>query len=466
MPDPVDLLVTGAVIVAEGRQEQGALAVTGGRVVAVGPAAADLPAHRVLDASGLHLLPGPIDSHVHLREPGAEEREDFGTGTQAAAAGGVTTVLDMPNSVPPVSTVEIFEAKARLAESKAVADFGLWGAAGVGNLPQIAELAAAGAVAFKTFLTRPDPGREAEFAALSVGDDAQLLDVFEAVAATGLPAGVHAENGAVLERETARLRAAGRTDPLAHGESRPLFAELEAVQRAVLFAQASGAHLHVLHVTGGSSMAIIRRAKAEGAHVTAETCPHYLFLNEQALQRIGPYAKINPPIRSEEERLKLWEFVEDGTLDTIGTDHAPHEVAAKERGWADIFEAPSGAQGLETLLPLLLTAVNHGLLGLPTVVRLVSESPARIFGLYPRKGCLRPGSDADFVLVDLVRTGTLDPTRMYTKQKQGARLFEGVTVRGLPVMAFSRGEMVMRNGVVLAQPGRGRLVRAQRRPFS
>ncbi len=455
----VDLLVRGATIVVEGAQREADLAVAGGRVVAVGTEAAGMEARETIDATGLFLLPGPIDSHVHLREPGPTEREDFTSGTRAAAAGGVTTVLDQANSVPPVSTVEVFEAKARLGERKAVVDFGLWGAAGAGNLEHIGALAAAGVVGFKTFLTRPDPGREAEFAGLSVSEDGQLLDVLEAVAATGLPAGLHAENGAVIERETARLLARGETGPLAHGKARPLFAEIEAICRSIVFARAMGASLHLLHVTAGSSMALVRQAKAQGLPVTAETCPHYLFLNEQALERLGPYAKINPPIRSEEEHARLWEFVEDGTLDTIGTDHAPHERAAKERGWANIFDAPSGAQGLETLLPLMLTAVNRGLLGLPTVVRLLSESPSRLFGLYPRKGCLLPGSDADFVLVDMGRTATIDPARMYTKQKEGARLFEGTPVQGLPVLVVSRGEVVMRDGVVAGEPGRGRLVK-------
>jgi len=413
-----------------------------------------------IDATGRIVLPGLIDPHVHMREPGAEEREDWQTGTAAAAAGGVTTVLEMPVSVPPTSTVDAFQIKRRIAEQKAVVDFGLYGGAGITNLEQIPRLAEAGAVAFKTFLHEPYPDRVAEFQGIYATDDGALLDIFRAVERTGLVQCVHAENNGIIEHRTRQLRAAGQVGPRAHGESRPVIAEVEAVSRTMLLAAEAGVRLNLCHVSSASAVEVAEEyRRRRRARVTIETCPQYLLLNEEDVVRLGPYAKISPPIRSEPERARLWGLFAAGVVDTIGTDHAPHVRAAKERGWADIFEAPAGAPGLETMLPLLLTRVAEGALTLEALANVASARAARLFGLHPRKGGIRVGADADLVVVDLERTQTLDSARMYTKQREAAKLFHGRKVQGVPVMTLVRGQVVMRDGEVVGAPGHGRLVR-------
>jgi dihydropyrimidinase/allantoinase len=190
-----------------------------------------------------------------------------------------------------------------------------------------------------------------------------------------------------------------------------------------------------------------------------ETCPHYLFQTEEAMRTLGPYAKINPPLRSREEQEKLWMYLSKGAVDTIGSDHGPHLPEHKERGWEDIFAAPSGVSGLDTMLPLLLNAVNEGRLGLQKLTQLVSENVARMYGIYPQKGTVQPGSDADLIVVDMQKAMVIDPGRMYTKQREAARLFAGWRTQGTIVMTLVRGRMVMKDGVVVGKPGGGQFVR-------
>ena len=453
----VDLVIRGGKLVGGEGILEAALAIHNGQIVAVAEETVLPPAREVIDAQGRYVLPGLIDPHVHLRDPGHTEREDWTTGTMAAAAGGVTTVIDHPNSVPPVNTIPNLERKKDIAARKAVVDFALYGGAGPLGLDAIPKLAQAGVVAFKTFLY-PYQDRLDEFDGIFSVDDGELLDIFARVAETGLPEVVHAENYQIVDASTERLRAMGRTAPEDYEPSRPVIAELEAVSRCLLFARETGVRLYIPHVSSGKAMALIREAKDRGQTVYGETCPQYLFATREALDQVGPYGKIAPPLRSVEEQERLWELVTDGTVDTLGTDHAPHTLEAKERGWQDIFEAPAGMPGLETMLPLLLTAVNEGRLSLPRVVQLTAENVARIFGLYPRKGSLQPGSDADVVLVDLEAEGVLDPEGMYTRQKRTARLFAGRRVRGRPMMTLVRGRVVMRDGQVIGEPGYGSFV--------
>ncbi len=459
----VDLVIRGGTIVRSDGSFDAGIAVDHGRVVGILSDELLPESRQVIDARGKIIMAGIIDTHVHMRVPGKEEREDAITGGMAAAAGGVTTFLDMPNTVPPVNCADVLNAKKDLLSSKALVDFGLYGGDGETNIQHIPELAQAGAVALKTFLW-PYPDRKDEFEGLSCTNDDALLDIFETVAKTGLVQVVHCEKKPVVDHYTHKLRAEGRCTPSVHAQARPVLAEAEAVSRAVLFAIETGARLNIPHVSCGSVAAIIKAAKECGYNnITAETCPQYLFLTDERHEEIGPYAKVNPPLRSRSEQDKLWEYVLDGTIDTIGSDHAPNLPEQIEWGWEDIFAAPAGRAEIETALPLMLTAVNQGRLGLHTLTRLMSENAARLYGLYPRKGVIQVGADADLVIIDLNKQTTIDHRRLYTKQKDAARMFEGWQVTGMPVMTIVRGTVVMRDGEIVGQAGHGQFVSPARR---
>lgn len=455
-----DLVVTNARVYAPYGSFHGGVAISDGVITAVAGEDSLPPGRQTIDAGGKALLPGLIDAHVHVRAPGREDREDFYTGTCAAAAGGFTTILEMPVSTPGVSTAEIMLRRAQIAARDAVVDFGLYGGGGASNTEHIAEMAEAGAVGFKTFLHGPPRGREADYDGVHVLDDGALLEVFRAVARTGLLACVHAENDALVRQGVARLRAEGRTDPYAHGASRPPIAELEAASRVILLAREAGCRVSICHVSLPETALMARRARFGGQEVRVETCPHYLLLTEQVMGDLGPFAKINPPLRSEEDRQGLWRCLDEGWVDYISSDHAPFTVADKEGPGDDIFEVPAGAPGLETLVPVLADEIvrsHDG--GLSLLVRMCALNPATLFGLYPRKGVLQPGADGDLVLIDTETPRVVRRDAMHSKSRGSARLYDGWEVTGWPVLTVVRGQVVMRDGQIVGRRGHGVMVR-------
>jgi allantoinase len=438
----------------------GGIAASGGVIVAVGEDGSLPPGEETVDAAGRPLLPGLIDSHVHIRAPGREDREDFYSGTCAAAAGGITTILEMPVSQPGVASASILRRRAEIAARDAVVDFGLYGGAGASNIEEIPGLAEAGAVGFKTFMHAPPKGREPEYEGLHVIDDGALLAVFRAVAKTGLISCVHAENNELVERGIAEMRAAGRADATAHSLSRPPLAEIEAASRVILLAREADCRVSLCHVSLPETALMARRARFGGQEVRIESCPHYLLLTEQALSDLGPYAKINPPLRSEADRAGLWRCLEQGWIDYLSSDHAPFTEADKEGPGGDIFAVPAGAAGIETMVPVLADEfMRETGEGLCLLVRMCSLNPALIFGLYPRKGVLQPGSDADCVLLETERPTVLRREMMKSKSRGSARLYDGWEVSGWPVLTVVRGQIVMRDGQVTARRGSGRMVR-------
>ncbi|MEW6523643.1 MAG: amidohydrolase family protein [Bacillota bacterium] len=309
----------------------------------------------------------------------------------AAAAGGVTTVLEMPISQPSVHTVEILEQRKLLAAAGATVDYGFYGAAGEDNLAEIPGLAAAGVVGFKTFLHGPPPGRESEFKGLCCTNEGALLEVLRAVAGTGLPAAIHAESDAICSRLQERLKAQGRRDGMAHAASRPEVAEIAAAASALALAEATGVSLHLCHTSVPRVVEMAVAARERGANVTVETCPQYLFATVDDLARLGPLAKCNPPLRSHSTVRGLWDCVREKLCDIIASDHSPYHPDDKLPYAGDIWKAAAGLPGLETTLPLLLTAVSQGQLDMTDLARMLSLRPAQVFGLYPKKGVIEPG---------------------------------------------------------------------------
>jgi len=457
----VDLVIKGGKIVHSTDIYAAGLAVQDGRIVAISQEAHLPPARQTIEADGLLVLPGVIDPHVHMRDPGHTEREDWTTGSGAAAMGGITTILEHPNSVPPANSAQNFRFKVDNAKAKAIVDFGLYGGAGETNLEEIPVMAAAGAVAFKTFLY-PYHERADEFEGIFATDAGAVLDIFAAVARTGLMECIHSENHQIVLNATRKLRQQERVSPADYALSHPLLAEMDATAQAINLARETGVRLHIVHVSAGSTARLISEAKAAGdVRVSGETCPHYLLLNEEQAAELGPYAVINPPLRSEHERELLWASLLAGHIEMLGSDHAPHVVEAKERGWENIFDSAAGAPNMELLLPLMLTQVSKGKIDLPTLVRLTSENVAKSYGVYPRKGVLQIGSDADIVLVDPSLERVVDRRQMATKAREIARMYEGWELVGAPVMTMVRGQVVMRDGKITAEPGTGEWIPGQ-----
>jgi allantoinase len=451
-----DLVILSDHIVRSERVGPGAIAIRDGRIQAVTDGPYPGPAADVLDAGRLVVMPGLIDPHVHMRDPGLTNAENWTTGTRAAAAGGVTTVLDHPNTIPPTSTVDGFVLKKEIASAGAVVDFGLHAGAGEGNLDQIDALAEAGATAFKTYLW---PHTEPNFAGCCTGDDGVLYDLFTAVARTGLPHNVHAESYHLIRHFTQQLCAVNRRTPADHEPMRPVVSEVEAFARSMVLAQATGVRLNLVHASSGSAVDVVDAFRnADLTQVTVETCPHYLVLTRDRMQEVGPYAKVMPPLRAEEERARLWDHVHSGAIDTIGSDHAPHSYAVIEQGWQDITLAPGGSPGIELMLPILLTQVHNGRLDLTTLVRLTAENVARLYGLFPRKGVIKIGADADLVLVDPHLRRVVGQESLHTKDPRTCRMFEGMETVGAPVLTIVQGRVVMKDGVVVGQPGDGQFL--------
>ena len=421
-----------------------------------------LDAEKVINAEGKIVLPGTVDPHVHIRAPGHDERETFESGTKDAASGGVTTVIEMPISVPPPHSPELVQRRMDIASREAVVDIAFFGAAGTDCLGDIVPCSKSGIVAFKTFLHEAPPGRKEEFIGLTAPNTGDQYELMKKVTETGVMIGFHTENNDMIIKNIVRLRSEGKTSPLYHGRSRPPVVEIETAAKILLFAEKIGTKVEICHISTPEVVELVNRAKSKGVYVVAETCPHYLFLNESVLEKVGVFAKCNPPLRSEEERLKMWEFVRDGSIDIIGSDHAPYTKEEKERGSEDIFTPPAGFPGLSTRLPLLFTAVKEGKIRLEKMVELICENPAKIFGIYPKKGTITVGSDADFVIVDPDKKDIISKDKMFTKCRDSALVYDGWEVYGKPEKTIVRGKIIFDNGEIIVSPGYGEVLKVKR----
>ena len=443
--DVLDLLVRGGTLVSSKGRVRADLGIKDGRVASIGTSLG--PAEHEVDARSLHVLPGLVDVHVHFREPGMEYKEDFSSGSLAAAAGGVTTILEMPNTYPPTSTGQSLRQKCELASGKSYVDFGLYGVILPDNEEELSGLASEGAMGFKLFMGETT-GKN------SPPDDGAIFAAFRRAAELGLVVGVHAENDPVLQRLKWELKKAGRTDPRAHLDSRPPFVEAEAVCRALILAEAAGNRLHIHHLSTRQGAEQVLWAKRRSVPVTCEVLISHLLLDETAYERYGNLIQLNPPIRMREHVEYLWTELNRGHVECVATDHAPHSLEEKER--SNVWEGVGGFIGVETLLPLLLDCVAKDRTSLERAVRISSENPARLYGLYPRKGSLEVGADADFALVDLKASYRLSDSALHSKHPVSP--YNGWRVRGRPVATYVRGLCVVREGELLSPPA-GQMLR-------
>ena len=424
------------------------VAVDEGKIVSVGMASSLPDAHRTIDAGGNILAPGLVDEHVHDRSIGQRHKEEWETLTRAAAAGGVTTVLGHGNTDPFVDRPAVLKRKLTRASRGAVVDFGCFAWLTPDSYDRVEPLVEAGAVGLQASL---------EERALETG---QLQTAMIQVERLNERLGIHVEDGPIIDSQHRRIQSSELGDPISHCRSRPTIAEVVGAATVVELAANTGCPIHVFQVSSGHTLEPLARGKRMGLDLTVETTPHYLWFDDSEMLKQGSLAIVSPPLRTAKERSLLWtEGIIPGVIDCIGTDHAPHTDTEKylNRPFESVWDVAPGFVGVETAASVMLTFVDHGRLTLPQWVRLHSTNPAKTWGLYPQKGSLQVGTDADLILVDDTVDRTIDRTALNSKST--ATVWDGETLIGSVQTTIVRGDVVYDDGMILVDNGYGEEVR-------
>lgn len=444
-----DLLIRNGQVVTDDGLQRVDLFVNDGKIVRIGRCTDDDKADNVIDAEGQYVLPGFIDPHVHLNDPGLTNSEDFYTGTCAAAAGGVTTVLEHPLTFPLPDNLKAFNEKKEIAESKAVVNFGLFGACSEKNQAEMEKMLENGAVAFKTFLTYSPE--------IPMLNDGQLLERMEFLSDHSTVLAIHCENNDIVDYYTAKMRAEGKTEPEYYPDGRPEIAEVEAVARMCIFARKTGCKVNIAHCTLRDAVDIVEETKRLGTDISVETCPQYLILNRSMLPRLGVFGVCNPPLRQEERVEELWNCIFDGKIDWVCSDHATYTIDEKMAGKDDVFETPAGVTSVELCYQLFFSegVIKRGL-SLERFVDLTSTNAAKRYQLYPRKGRIAVGADADFAILNPNAVWTVEDKNL--KQMIKWSPYNGMTVNGKVTKTIVSGKEVFDGTDVIAPKGSGAFV--------
>jgi allantoinase len=442
-----DLIIRGGHIVRHDSVEIGDLVIDAGKIAEIGTSSNS--ARREIDATGLTIFPALIDSHVHFNEPGRTEWEGIATGSAALAAGGGTCFFDMPlNSSPPVLDGESFDRKRECASAKSITDFALWGGLTAGNLDHLEELAGRGVIGFKAFMSNSG------IADFDRVDDLSLYRGMKKAKELDLPLAVHAESESITSALTTEILSAGRADIAAYLESRPIVAEVEAIERAIILAEETGCRLHIVHVSTSRGIELVRRAAARGTDVTCETCPHYLVLNGHDVTRLGAIAKCAPPLRSPGENDELWQDLSEGRISFVASDHSPSPPEMKTD--QNFFKVWGGIAGVQSTLPILLSRAPA--LPLNLVAKLIATNVADRYRL-PNKGTIEVGMDADLALVKVPACFKLKREDLLDRHRLSP--YVGRTFHGVVKMTLLRGSVIFDDGKIVAQNG-GRLIKPAR----
>ena len=442
----LDLILKGGTVITPNGLLQTDVGVADGKIVSLGNSGT---AREEIDATGLHIFPGVIDSHVHFNEPGRADWEGIETGSHALAAGGGTLFFDMPlNAHPPTCDARSFDEKLIAMEENSLTDFALWGGLVPDNIDKLERLADRGVIGFKAFMS--NSGID-DFECV---DNATLKEGMKLCAALGRLVAVHAESDAITAHLAARALAAGNFSVRDYLASRPIHAELEAIHRAIEMSRETKCALHIVHVSSGAGVALVASAQQQSVDVTCETCPHYLALTEADMERLGAIAKCAPPLRPKSAQAVLWRYLENGFVKTIGSDHSPSPPDMKRN--YNFFKVWGGISGVQHTLPLMLTEghVNRGI-ALPFIANLLSTNVAERFQI-PHKGKIAVGFDADFALVDLKQTFAVVKEDLFYRHKQSP--YVGYALTGRVVRTILRGKTIFRDGKITSTGG-GKLIK-------
>jgi len=443
---PVDLALLNSKVYVKGEIVEAGIAIDEGKIFRIAKEANLPAAAKKLNIRGCLILPGLIDCHVHLRNQQLAYKEDFFTGTSAAAAGGVTLVLDMPNNKPITMDVQSLRERMKLAEKQTVVNVGFFSAFPE-NLNEIPAIVEEGAVAFKVFLSHKVGG-------VDIDDDIALLQAFKMTEKKGVPVAVHAEDRGMLENTSKEMRQDGCDDVSAYVKVHSPEAGVKAVRRVIRLVEKSFSHVHFCHVSSAAELTAIVRAKERELPVTCEVTPHNLLLTFNHSKRYSNLALTNPPLRTEKDVEALWSAFKQGLIDILVSDHAPHAI--EEKKVASVWDAKSGIPGLETMLPLMLTQMNKGQIKIADIVKACSEKSSLIFHLKDR-GSIVEGNWADLVVVDLNQEYEIDSSKFYSKAKYSP--FDGYKVKGKPIKTFVNGQIVFDEDSVVTKAGTGQVIR-------
>lgn len=443
-----DTVVTGGTVVTATDSVRADVAIEDGRVAAIRSPNDEFEAEETIDATGKHVLPGGVDPHVHMMDPGDTDREDFPTGTAAAAAGGITTVGEHHRTDPTVLSAEILTDKRDYLSERARVDFGLLAGGHPDNIDEIEGLEEVGTLAYKSFTC--------DVHGVPALQSAAMHELYEEITRVGGISMVHPEDELMLNHNEAKIKAEGRTDGSVIPDWRSKDAEQVAVSTTLQIAKQTDTPLWFAHLSHPELVDQVNHAKDLGVEVYAETCPHYFYLTREDVESDAPYTMFTPPAREEEDRREMWDRLANGEIDMVNADHAPSTLEQKAEGEDNVFEAPFGIPGVETVLPLLLNGVSEGKVSLNRIAEVFATKPAKILDLYPKKGAIRVGSDADLVVVDMDREKTLRNEEIVAKC--GWTPLDGLTIQGVPETTLVRGSPVIRDGEIVGKPGYGEFV--------
>jgi len=447
-----NLVIKNGKVVTADRVFEASVCVNDGKIAAIIDAGNSVEAEEVIDAKGSYVFPGAIDSHAHLNDPGYCWREDYAHGSAAAAVGGCTTIVDMPlQNEPALTDAKIFDKKEETVSPNAYVDYCFWGGLVDYNLNKLQELDEKGCVAFKSFIGPVSP----DYVSLSIGQAKEALEILKEC---GARAGFHCEDYSIIKWEEARAQRKEKNDWQDFLNTRPVIAELIATQNILDLARELDAKVHICHVSHPRVAQIIREAQLEGVDVTGETCGHYLTFTDKDVIKNGSLFKCAPPLREAGAVEEMWEYVNNGTLSCVGSDHSPCELSEKSEEKHGIFGAWGGISAIQNVMQVVFSegVVKRGYN--PTILaRSLSEGPAKAFGIYGKKGAIEVGFDADLVILDPEKDWEITPDSLYYLNKISA--FVGLKGKGLPVCTLVRGQVVAKDGQLVGQKGFGELVK-------
>lgn len=445
------LVIKNGRVVTSDRVFAASICINEGRIAAIVEPGVIVEAEKVIDAKGNYVFPGAIDSHAHLNDPGYNWREDYVHGTAAAGVGGFTTIVDMPlQNEPALTDGNIFAKKLAHVGPNAYVDYCFWGGLVDYNLGSLKELDEQGCVAFKSFIGPVSP----DYVSLSIGQAKEAMEILKNV---GARAGFHCEDYSIIKWEEARAQRKEKNDWQDFLDSRPVIAELVATKNILDLARQLDAKVHICHVSHPQVAKIIRDAQLDGVDVTGETCGHYLAFTDQDVIKNGSLFKCAPPLRAAQAVEELWEYVNNGTLSCVGSDHSPCELSEKSEAAHGVFGAWGGISGIQNTMQVVFSEGVRKRGYCPTILaRSMSEGPAKAFGIYGKKGAIAVGFDADLVILDPEKEWEITPESLYYVNKISA--FVGLKGVGLPVCTLVRGQVVAEDGRLVGQKGFGEFV--------